>query len=54
MTPWQAEVTVIATEKSSSYPDFFIMGIITAPRDETSAMAEPEIPPKKVESRTFT
>ncbi len=47
-------MTVRATEKSSSYPFSTIIGIIIAPNEDTSATAEPEIPPKKVLSNTFT
>jgi hypothetical protein len=54
ITPWQALVTVMPTEKSVSYPDCFIIGISIAPIEEVSAMAEPEIPPKNILESTFT
>ncbi len=51
---WQAEVTVTLTEKSRSYPCFSIMGISMLPTEATSAVAEPETAPKKVEARILT
>ena len=51
---WTARATVKAIEKSLSYPASTIIRISKGPRDETSAMVEPEIPPKNVEAKTFT
>ena len=53
-TPWQAVVTVRPTVNSLSYPCLTIIGMTTEPSDDTSATAEPEIPPKNMESRQFT
>lgn len=47
-------VTVTATEKSASYPSLTIIGISIAPIEETSATAEPLIPPKSIEAMMFT
>ena len=42
------------TAKSRSYFRCTICGIIVPPIAETSAIAEPETPPKKSEASTFT
>ena len=47
-------VTVSATENSGVYPCLTIIGTTTEPKEETSATAEPEIPPKNMESRQLT
>jgi hypothetical protein len=53
-TPWQALATVTAVEKSAGKPALTIIGISREPREETSATAEPEIPPKNILARIFT
>ena len=47
-TAWTAVVTVSAIAKFFVYPFFSMAGIMIDPREETSATAEPEMPPKNM------
>ena len=47
-TAWTAVVTVSAIAKLFVYPLRSMAGIMIEPREETSATAEPEMPPKNM------
>ncbi len=49
-----AAVIETLTAKSRSYPRLTICGIIVPPMAETSAMAEPDTPPKNSDDSTLT
>ena len=53
MIPIIEELIVITVENFTSYPAFFIIGIITEPIAAVSAVATPEIPPKNILVRTL-
>lgn len=54
MIPWVEEATVRAVANSLSYPFATIMGIMMGPVEEMSATADPETPPKNMESIQLT
>ena len=52
--PWTEEATVRAVANSRSYPFWTIIGIMIGPVEEMSATAEPDTPPKNIESMQLT
>ena len=54
MTPITEEQAVIATANRVSYPSFCIAGIRILPMPAASAVDDPEIPAKSIDTATFT
>ena len=52
--PTIADVTVILTAKSGSYPFSFISGIMVEPMADALAMAEPDTAPNRADAPTVT
>ena len=53
ITPITEEQAVIATVKVAGKPSFFICGIRSEPMPAASAVEEPEMPAKNIETRTL-